>query len=149
MPTSYIIKPLPMFISWLLLITTTVPKFVDYLHISRSFCTKMHLSAMVFMMLLFSPVASLVQLISTVFTSHTVTIAESYSQKRTVLDGLKLQNALSLLDSMEIIQNHYGEDPRLARPTGKTLILNTVTSAVHSLTKQTYALIPNFLPQQV
>ncbi|CAG5106783.1 Oidioi.mRNA.OKI2018_I69.chr1.g2997.t1.cds [Oikopleura dioica] len=117
MPTSYIIKPLPMFISWLLLITTTVPKFVDYLHISRSFCTKMHLSAMVFMMLLFSPVGSLVQLISTVFTSQTVTIAESFNHKRTVVDGLKLQNALSLLDSMENIQNHYGEDPRLVRPT--------------------------------
>lgn len=118
MPTSYIIKPLPMFISWLLLIMTTVPKFVDYLHISRSFCTKMHLSAMVFMMLLFSPVGSLVQLTSTVFTSQTVTIAESYNQKRTVVDGLKLQNALSLVESMEIIKNHYGEDSRLTRQTG-------------------------------
>jgi fibronectin type 3 domain-containing protein len=78
----------------------------------------MHLSAMVFMMLLFSPVGSLVQLTSTVFTSQTVTIAESYNQKRTVVDGLKLQNALSLVESMEIIKNHYGEDPRLTRQTG-------------------------------
>ena len=78
----------------------------------------MHLSAMVFMMLLFSPVGSLVQLTSTVFTSQTVTIAESYNQKRTVVDGLKLQNAMSLVESMEIIKNHYGEDPRLAHQTG-------------------------------
>jgi fibronectin type 3 domain-containing protein len=78
----------------------------------------MHLSAMVFMMLLFSPVGSLVQLTSTVFTSQTVTIAESYNQKRTVVDGLKLQNALSLVESMEIIKNHYGEDSRLTRQTG-------------------------------
>ena len=86
---------------------TSIPKVPRYILLLKNCCFRIHTAALLLPLMIFPPILSILQTVSTILLAHNSFLSDSFNHKLNGIDATVLTDGASLSNSLKPLDNYY------------------------------------------